>query len=71
MKTALDDYVWKEDGFYGYEIVKTTYFPLTGLQEIVVNYTSQEWLPDVEWYGISTGTKIWWHWLVIYVPLEG
>ena len=35
-----------------------------------MNFTSQEWLKDVDWYGLSTGTKIWWHWLTIFVPLE-
>ena len=36
-----------------------------------MNFTSQEWLKDVDWHQVSTGTKVWWHWLTIHVPLEG
>ena len=68
--TALDEYVWRKDGAYGYEIVSNEYNQRTGLQTITVNFTSQEWLKDVNWYGLSTGTKVWWHWLTIFVPLK-
>ena len=32
--TALDEYVWRKDGAYGYEIVSNEYNVVTGLQTI-------------------------------------
>ena len=43
-RTFLDDYVWKIDGAYNYEIVTNEYSAIDKLQTIVVNYTSQRWL---------------------------
>ena len=68
--TGLDEYVWRKDGAFGYEIVDNNLNPITGIQTITVNFTSQEWLKEVDWHQVSTGTKVWWHWMVIYVPLE-
>ena len=41
------------------------------MQTITVNFTSLQWMKDIDWYGASTGTKVWWHWLIIFVPLKG
>ena len=43
-RAFLDDYVWKIDGAYNYEIVTNEYSAIDKLQTIVVNYTSQRWL---------------------------
>ena len=43
-RAFLDDYVWKIDGAYNYEIVSNEYSAIDKLQTIVVNYTSQRWL---------------------------
>ena len=37
--TALDEYVWKKDGAYGYEIVSNEYNIVTGLQTITGTVT--------------------------------
>ena len=70
-RTALDEYVWRIDGAYNYTVTNSSYDPIRRIQTIKVNFTSQEWLKDVDWHTTTTGTKVWWHWLVIYVPLAG
>ena len=48
VRNALDDYVWRDDGAFKWEIHSSKYDPARKLQTITVNFTSQTWLPDVE-----------------------
>ena len=68
--TALDEYVWKRDDTYRYEVKKTQWMPQSKVTRIVVKFWSQTWLPDEDWFLDNTKEKEWWHWMTIHVPAE-
>lgn len=58
--TPLDDYVYRPDPTYNYEILET--FPGPGYTVYNLNMTSQTWKPDLQ------SQPVWWHYLTITVP---
>ncbi|KAL4239703.1 hypothetical protein ACF0H5_000507 [Mactra antiquata] len=58
--TPLDDYVYKADPTYKYEIIDTTEGP--GYTLYTINMTSQTWKPDLQ------SQPVWWHYLSVTVP---
>ena len=68
--TALDEYVWKRDGTYRYNVTLTKWLPSSGVTKIVVKFWSQTWLPNEDWFLDNTQQKEWWHWMTIFVPSE-
>mmetsp|Transcript_16579 Transcript_16579/g.18441 ORF Transcript_16579/g.18441 Transcript_16579/m.18441 type:complete len:503 (-) Transcript_16579:24-1532(-) len=61
--TALDDYVYKPDPHYGYEILSTT--KTEDYTQVVINMTSQAWLTKDD-----VNQNIWFHYLTICIPTK-
>lgn len=62
-KNALDEYVWKDDGHYSYQILDS-YRSVSNESTIyLLNMTSQKWLDDS-----FSDSSIWWHFMGIAVP---
>ena len=69
--TALDEYVWKRDGTYRYNVtVNEAVTGAGGVTRIVAKFWSQTWLPNEDWFLDNTQQKEWWHWMTIFVPDE-
>lgn len=58
--TPLDDYVYRDDPTYKYEIIGT--FEGDGYTLYNINMTSQTWKPDLQ------SQPVWWHYLSVTVP---
>ncbi|KAH3871998.1 hypothetical protein DPMN_035212 [Dreissena polymorpha] len=58
--TPLDDYVYREDPTYKYDVIQT--YPGEGYTMYIVNLTSQTWKPDLQ------SQPVWWHYMVVTVP---
>nr|XP_039256779.1 autocrine proliferation repressor protein A-like [Styela clava] len=61
--TPLDDYVWKDDGYFKYELLRDRTYKSPGVTSYTLNMTSQRWLTDAD-----TTRSIWWHYLIINIP---
>jgi len=62
---ALDDYVFHDDGYYSYELLKTYTYRAPDYTSYMINMTSQKWLTEKE-----TNRPVWWHYLTIHIPHE-
>lgn len=61
--TALDDYIAKPDPHYAWRVVDQQHFEAGNVYWL--NLTSQAWRTDQD-----VDQPIWWHWLVLYVPVQ-
>ena len=61
--TPLDEYVWREDLTYSWELLEDVTTEDEFTTQYVINMTSQTWL-DSTWMDRS----IWWHLVVVVVP---
>merc|ERR1719402_845077 len=64
---ALDEYVWKKDENYKWEL-KETYTQFPGLTGYAFLLTSQQWLNETYYTIKNDGTTIWKHWVNMWVP---
>ncbi|CAD5119653.1 DgyrCDS8247 [Dimorphilus gyrociliatus] len=62
-KNALDEYVWKDDGYYKYEILDSFRSVTNESTIYVLNMTSQKWLDDS-----VSDSSVWWHYMGIAIP---
>jgi len=71
--TPLDDYVWKDDGAYGWTDLGEAHTMRAELGKrswtgYTLNMTSQYWLSDSDFSANSQSKSLWWHYLVVIVP---
>merc|ERR1712110_1211578 len=64
---ALDEYVWKKDENYKYEL-RETYTDYPGITGYTLWMQSQQWLNESYYYIEDDHSTIWKHWVTIYVP---
>ncbi|CAK8676928.1 unnamed protein product [Clavelina lepadiformis] len=61
----LDDYVFKDDGYFTYTLLRDKTYKANFHTTYFLNMTSQKWLTEND-----TDRSIWWHWLVVNIPDE-
>ncbi|XP_052266499.1 autocrine proliferation repressor protein A-like isoform X3 [Dreissena polymorpha] len=60
LATPLDDYVYRKDPAYKYDVIKM--YQMEGYTLYILNLTSQKWKPDFQ------SQPVWWHYLSVTVP---